>query len=103
MYVPKPQPARDVESSEEPRDVVTIQPAVRRQPAAAGPYSLLVTHNDARARGELSEMLRQLGYEVTCAGSAQEATAGLLQRQYDVMLCDPPIRGQIGIELPNEL
>src|SRR5437016_6450139 len=96
MHAPKLQPIRNMDPSEEPRDIVSVR---RPSTLPASPVSLLVVDSDAQSRAVLAEMLRQQGYEVTCACSVAEATAWLVQRQFGIMVCELLIPGQNGSEL----
>src|SRR5437868_875876 len=104
MYAPKLQPVHEIKPDGEPRDLVSVRPAAGRLTAVdAEPASLLVVDDNACSRTEVAEMLRQQGYAVSCACSAAETAACLLQGCFDVLLCDLLVAGQNGAELLIEV
>lgn len=50
--------------------------------------SVLIVDNDPGVRGLLAEVIRRHGFEITLANDGADAREILLQRRFDVMVCD---------------
>jgi signal transduction histidine kinase/DNA-binding response OmpR family regulator len=77
----------------------------RLEPASgAGPLPLaLVVEDQEYNRIVLADMLAQIGYAVTCAGTRAEALGSLDERPFGVILIDLQLAGDSGTELAREL
>ncbi len=61
------------------------------------PHRLLVVDDSAGVRAWLEAFARELGYEVTCAGSGEEAVESFRARQPDLVTLDLSLPGMDGI------
>lgn len=64
---------------------------------------VLVVEDEPEARSALAELLVELGYAVTAAGSAEEALRLPAEPGFDVLLTDYLLPGASGLELAGEL
>ena len=59
--------------------------------------NVLLIDDDARLLRSLSRDLSEAGYDVTTTISAIEASAALMQQNYDVVVCDHNMHGESGV------
>src|SRR5262245_485231 len=64
---------------------------------------ILLVDDDAALLSALAELLTGEGYEVACAGSAEEATERLGEDTYHLVLCDLQLPGRNGISFVKTL
>ncbi len=76
-------------------------PSAGRGPRAGPPLRVLVVEDEQALRELLARQLGRRGFDVTAAGSAEEALAG--PADVDVALCDLSLPGLSGIELLRRL
>jgi len=60
---------------------------------------ILVVDDESSLRRDLSEVLREEGYQVSCAANAEEALALFDQQHFELVFCDIVMPGMSGIEL----
>ncbi|WP_206684240.1 hybrid sensor histidine kinase/response regulator [Teichococcus aerophilus] len=74
-------------------------PALAPQPVAAARAMVLLVEDDALIRGNSAEMLRDAGFTVIEAGSAEEGAKALKDAAIDVIVTDINLPGASGAEL----
>ncbi|MEI7636452.1 MAG: response regulator [Syntrophus sp. (in: bacteria)] len=67
------------------------------------PKHILVVDDEKSIRDILMDYLNEYGYEVTCAGSGQEALKIYKQGRFDVILSDLLMEPMDGLELLNKI
>jgi DNA-binding response OmpR family regulator len=67
------------------------------------PSRILIVDDEANIRLTLSTLLKREDYDVTSAGSGEEAVALIDQQQYDLMLVDLKMPGMDGIQVVAHL
>lgn len=73
------------------------------RPGAISPTKILLVEDDPSNQLLLKRTLQAAGFEVTCAGRAQEALQYLAQHPTDVLVTDISMPGMDGIELVSSL
>jgi DNA-binding NtrC family response regulator len=67
------------------------------------PKSVLVVDDDENIRRLLSELLKMLDYEVTCAVNGQDALQIYQRGRFDIVLSDLMMKPMDGLELLNKI
>lgn len=65
--------------------------------------NILIVDDDTSIRDSLKEFLSLLGYNVECAGNAEEAMASIRMVSYDVIITDYIMPGMNGLELVKKI
>ena len=63
------------------------------------PLSILICEDEPLIRGEVAEVLKDVGYTVKVSATATEARVALAQQKYDVLLVDVELPDGSGVEL----
>jgi CheY-like chemotaxis protein len=81
------------------QDAQAVQNAKEEAPVRGLPRRVLVVEDDDNLSEMACELIRVLGHEAECAGSAEQALALLAAASYDILFTDISLPAMNGIEL----